>query len=140
MSASSTGPSALSIDGLRARIVGRVIGPEDGDYDSARRVFYAGADHRPAAIVRVAGTADVTTVVGLARESGLELAVRSGGHSGAGHGTTDGGIVLDLGDMMGLEVDVAGRAAWAETGLTAAELTAELSKHGLAVGFGDTGS
>ena len=79
-------------------------------------------------------------MIGLARETGLELAVRSGGHSGAGHGTTDGGIVLDLAAMKGLDVDAAARRAWAEAGLTAGELTAALGGHGLAVGFGDTGS
>ena len=70
----------------------------------------------------------------------MELAVRSGGHSGAGHSVTDGGIVLDLSDLKGLDIDVEGRTAWAETGLTAAEVTEALGEHGLAIGFGDTGS
>jgi FAD/FMN-containing dehydrogenase len=82
----------------------------------------------------------VARVIALARETGIELAVRSGGHSSAGYCTTDGGIVLDLSEMKGIEVDVAGRTAWAESGLTAAELTTALGAHGLAVGFGDTGS
>jgi FAD/FMN-containing dehydrogenase len=83
---------------------------------------------------------DVSHVVSLARESGLELAIRSGGHSDAGHSTTDGGIVLDLSEMKGIEIDVEGRTAWAETGLTAGEYTAAAGAHGLATGFGDTGS
>jgi hypothetical protein len=78
--------------------------------------------------------------VSFARESGLELAVRSGGHSGAGHCTTDGGIVLDLRDMHALDIDLEGRTAWADTGLTAAGYSAAAGKHGLATGFGDTGS
>jgi hypothetical protein len=130
----------LSIDDLRSAVEGRVIGPDDRDYDEARGIFYGGFDARPAAIVRVSAAADVSRVVGLARETGAELAVRGGGHSVAGHSTTEGGIVLDLGDMKALELDPQGRTAWAETGLTAGEYTAAAAEHGLATGFGDTGS
>src|SRR5919205_2780435 len=125
---------------LRAALSGRVIVPGDADYDAARTVFYGGFDRRPAAIARVADAADVSRVVSLARESGLELAVRSGGHSSAGHSTTDGGIVIDLSQMKGLEIDLEQRTAWAETGLTAGEYTTAVGAHGLATGFGDTGS
>jgi FAD/FMN-containing dehydrogenase len=117
-----------------------VIAPQDAGYDEARTIFYGGFDRHPAAIVRVANPTDVSHVVALARESGLELAVRSGGHSLAGHGVSDGGIVLDLSDMKNLQIDVEGRTAWAETGLTAGEYTAATGAHGLATGFGDTGS
>jgi FAD/FMN-containing dehydrogenase len=103
-------------------------------------VFYGAADCRPAVIVKVANATDVARVVSLARETGLELAVRSGGHSGAGHSTTDGGIVLDLADMKAIEIDVEGRTVWAETGLTAVELSTAIAAHDLAIGFGDTGS
>ena len=84
-------------------------------------------DPRPAVIVRVADEADVATVIAAARQTGLELAIRSGGHSGAGHSTTDGGIVLDLRDLKALDIDVASRTAWAETGLTAAEVSTRRS-------------
>jgi hypothetical protein len=97
-------------------------------------------DRRPAAMVRVANAGDVAYVVNLARETGAELAVRSGGHSGVGHCTTDGGIVIDLRDMKAIEIDPERRTLWAETGLTAREVTEATAKHGLAVGFGDTGS
>jgi FAD/FMN-containing dehydrogenase len=70
----------------------------------------------------------------------MELAVRSGGHSLAGYGVSDGGIVLDLSRMKGLALDVERRTAWAETGLTAGEYTTAAGAHGLATGFGDTGS
>jgi hypothetical protein len=66
--------------------------------------------------------------------------VRSGGHSGAGHSVTEGGIVIDLRDMKSIEIDVAARTAWAETGMTAAEVSTAAAAHGLAIGFGDTGS
>jgi FAD/FMN-containing dehydrogenase len=133
--------STISIPQLRAALNGRVITPKDAGYDQARTVFYGGFDQRrPAAIIRAADATEVARVVELARETGLELAVRSGGHSNAGHGVTDGGIVLDLGEMRALEIDAAGRTAWAQTGLTAGEYTTAAGVHGLATGFGDTGS
>src|SRR5918993_605813 len=132
--------TTVSILDLRAVLNGRVISPEDAAYDTVRPVFYGARSRRPALIVRVADATDVSHVVSLARERGLELAVRSGGHSLAGHSTTDGGIVLDLSEMKGLEIDLPGRTAWAATGLTAGEYTAAAGAHGLATGFGDTGS
>ncbi|MDQ4004830.1 MAG: FAD-binding oxidoreductase [Actinomycetota bacterium] len=131
---------SLSIPDLRAEFDGRVIAPEDGGYDEARTLFYGGFDHRPAVIIRPIDGSEVSRVVSLARETGLELAVRSGAHSLAGHSISDGGIVLDLTEMRKLEIDVERRTAWAETGLTAGELTTGAGAHGLAVGFGDTGS
>jgi FAD/FMN-containing dehydrogenase len=134
------GTTGVSIPQLRSVLSGSVIAPDDATYDEARSVFYGGIDRRPAVIARAKDAADVSRVVSLSRESGLELAVRSGGHSLAGHSTTDGGIVLDLSAMKRLEIDVAGRTAWAETGLTAGEYTTGVGVHGLATGFGDTGS
>ena len=66
--------------------------------------------------------------------------VRSGGHSGAGHSTADGGIVLDVRDLNSLEIDVPNRTAWAGAGLTAGAYTTAAAAHGLATGYGDTGS
>jgi FAD/FMN-containing dehydrogenase len=128
------------ISELRAALGGRVIAPDDTGYDEARVVFYGGIDRRPAVIVRAANTTDVSRVVSLARETGLELAVRSGGHSLAGHSVSEGGIVLDLSDMRALHIDAERRTAWAETGLTAGDYTNAAGAHRLATGFGDTGS
>jgi len=130
----------LSIAELRAAVRGRVIAPDDPGYDEARTVMSGEFDRRPAAIVRVADAADVQRVVAIARATGIDLAVRSGGHSAAGHCTTDGGIVIDLRDMKGLEIDAERHTAWAETGLTAREVTDAAAQHGRAIGFGDTGS
>ena len=140
MQSSPSPTTTLSIPQLRAALNGRVIAPGDPGYDQARTVFVGGFDQRPAVIVRVADAADVARVVALARETGLELAVRSGGHSGAGHSTTEGGIVLDLRDMKALDIDADRRTAWAEAGLTAGEYSVAAAAHGLATGFGDTGS
>src|SRR5918998_3898125 len=123
-----------------SKVRGQLIRPQDDGYDEARAVFYGGFDRRPALIVRVKDAADVSHVITLAREGGLELAVRSGGHSVAGHSVSDGGIVLDLSEMKNLEIDEERHTAWAETGLTAGEYTAAAWAHGLATGFGDTGS
>ena len=123
-----------------SKVQGQVIRPPDDGYDQARTVFYGGFDRHPAAILRARDATDVSRVVVLAREMGLELAVKSGGHSLAAHSTTDGGILLDLSEMKNLEIDVSERTAWAETGLTAGEYTAATGAHGLATGFGDTGS
>jgi FAD/FMN-containing dehydrogenase len=129
-----------AIQEFSSKVRGQPIRSQDDGYDDARAVFYGGIDRRPALIVRAKDTTDVSHVVALARESGLELTVRSGGHSLAGHSVSDGGIVLDLSEMKNLEIDVEGHTAWAETGLTAGEYTAAAGAHGLATGFGDTGS
>lgn len=129
------------IEALRAAgFSGSVITPADEAYDRDRAVFLGGADPRPPVIARVADAADVARVIGVARETGATLAVRSGGHSGAGHGTTDDGIVLDLRDLTQLAIDAEDRTAWVGAGLTAAEVAAATAAHGLAIGFGDTGT
>jgi FAD/FMN-containing dehydrogenase len=118
----------------------RVISPADADYDTARRLFSGAFDRRPSTIARVADPAEIPTVIEMARDQGLELAVRSGGHSNAGHGSTDGGLVLDVSGLKGLEIDTDSRTAWAQSGLTAGEYTNAAGEHGLATGFGDTAS
>jgi FAD/FMN-containing dehydrogenase len=129
-----------SISELRDLFNGRVIAPDDPRYEEARTPFYGGVDKHPAAIVRVADAGDVSRLVSLAREHGFELAVRSGGHSGAGHCTSEGGIVLDLSAMKKLEIDHEHQTAWVETGMTAGEYTAAVGAQGFVTGFGDTGS
>jgi FAD/FMN-containing dehydrogenase len=129
-----------SIPDLRAAMLGRVIAPDDPDYESARLVVSAAVDRRPALIIRPADATDVSLAVSLARANGLELAIRGGGHSLAGHGTSDGGLVLDMSNMRGLHIDPERRIAWAQAGLTAGQYTAETARHGLTTGFGDTGS
>ena len=130
----------LDLDSVRRSVTGAVIGPDDAEYNAARTVMLGGVDARPAVIVRVADTDDVRTVIRLARETGLDLAIRSGGHSGVAHGTAEGGIVLDVRGLDGLEIDETARTAWAGSGLTAAEYTIAAAELGLATGFGDTGS
>ena len=123
-----------------AGIKGTVIRPDDEAYEAAREVHNAAIDKHPLCIVQAASAADVARTVLFARQTGLELAVRGGAHSLAGFGTSEGGIVLDLGQMKGLHIDPVRRLAWAQAGLRAGEYTAAAAAHGLATPFGDTGS
>jgi FAD/FMN-containing dehydrogenase len=123
-----------------ADITGQVLTPEDHAYDEARAVFATHVDARPALIARVSGSEDIARLIAHARESESALAVRGGGHSPAGHGVCDGGIVIDLSALRSFELDPVGRTAWAGAGLTAGEFTVAAGEHGLATGFGDTGS
>jgi FAD/FMN-containing dehydrogenase len=129
----------VSIRQLRG-LAGSVIGPDEPGYEAARAVFFPSVDRRPAAIIRPADAGEVARVVSFARETGIELAVRGGGHSTAGHGTSEGGLVLDLGGLRTLEIDADARVVHASGGLTAGEVTTAAARHGLAVGFGDTAS
>lgn len=130
----------IQIGDLRTGLSGELTALDDLGYDKARTVVFKGVDRYPLAVVRVAHTGDVARLVSFAREGGLELAVRAGGHSFAGHGTSNGGIVIDLSGMKGLKVDEDDRTAWVETGITAGEYTAVTGERGLATGLGDTGS
>jgi FAD/FMN-containing dehydrogenase len=140
MESSPSNPRPLPLQQLRHTLEGQVIAPGDAGYEEARTVFYGGFDRRPAVIVRPANATGVSEVVALARETGLELAVRSGGHSIPGHSVSDGGVVLDLAAMRALDIDVEQGTAWADAGATTGEYTTAAGAHGLATGFGDTGS
>src|SRR4051812_25826764 len=88
-----------------AGLDGRLIGPGDSAYDEARQVYNAMIDRRPGVIAHPAGTSEVAQVVGFARNQGLPLAIRGGGHNGAGLGTVDDGVVIDLSLLRDVEVD-----------------------------------
>ncbi|HVD87467.1 MAG TPA: FAD-dependent oxidoreductase, partial [Jatrophihabitantaceae bacterium] len=115
-----------------AGLRGTVVRAEDEDYDRERSIWNGAHDRRPAVIVRCAGVADVIRTVDLARTEGLPLAVRGGGHSIPGFSTVDGGIVLDLSQMRGIQVDPARRTATAQAGCTWKDLDAETQQFGLA--------
>ena len=132
--------TAISIPQLRGDLEGSVTAAGEPGYDEGRTVFYGGIDRRPTAIVRAANADDVSRVIALARETGVELAIRSGGHSIPGHSTTEGGIVLDVRDLSGLEIDAENRTAWVGGGVTTGRYTKAAAEHSLATPFGDTGS
>ncbi len=117
------------IAGLR----GAAVRPGDEDYDTDRSIWNGAHDVRPALIARCAGVADVIRTIDLARSEGMALAVRGGGHSIPGFSTVDGGIVLDLSLMKGIQVDPDRRRVRAQGGCTWKDLDAETQQFGLAV-------
>jgi FAD/FMN-containing dehydrogenase len=118
--------------------MGELLRPGDPGYDDARRGYNLLHDHRPAVIARPVDGVDVARALELAAGAGLEVAVRSGGHSLAGYGGTEGGLLLDLSAMRAVEIDPAARVAWVEAGVTAGQLTEAAAAHGLVVPFGDS--
>ena len=128
------------IDLLRKRLCGRLITPDDADYDDARRVLYFTVDRRPLAIVRAADALDVAAVVTYARDHSLPLAVRSGGHSLAYLSVIDDAIVIDLSDMARVSIDPEARIARVQPGATSGDLAGPANDYGLALSTGDTHS
>jgi FAD/FMN-containing dehydrogenase len=118
--------------------VGELLRAGDPGYDDARRGYNLLHDLRPAVIVRPVDGGDVARALELAAGAGLEVAVRSGGHSLAGYGGTEGGLLLDLSAMRAIEIDPAARVALVEAGSTAGQLTGAAAAHGLVVPFGDS--
>ena len=115
---------------------GELLQPGDPSYDEHRKVWNGSIDRSPAAIARCASTQEVVDAVGLARESGLPTAVKGGGHSFPGASTCDGGIVIDLSKMKGIEIDPERRTARVEGGVLLGELDGATQEHGLAVPAG----
>ena len=128
----ATGEMNTSIQSLGAGLAGSVIRRGDSDYDQARRVWNGMIDRSPAAIIQCASTADVVAAVNFAREEGLVLAVRGGGHNAAGLAVCDDGIVVDLSGMRGVTVDAEKRTARVQGGALLRDLDAATHRHGLA--------
>lgn len=128
------------LDGLGAALRGALIRPTDEAYDGLVGVWNTAFQGRPAAIVRVADAADIAAAIAYACRNELEIAVRSGGHSMAGHSSGEGVLVIDTRELRGLHIDLDQGIVWAGAGLTAGDVTDALSEHGMAVPFGDTAS
>jgi FAD/FMN-containing dehydrogenase len=118
---------------LLERVQGRVLTPGDPGYEDARRVWNGAVDRRPRAVVRCAGVADVREAVRFARERGLPVSVRGGGHAVAGHAVCDDGLVIDLSAMTGVRVDPAAGTARAQGGCRYHHLDRATQAAGLAV-------
>ncbi len=124
------------IDSLRDQTHGDVVTADDDGYDEARVVYNAMHDRHPLAVVRCADAADVIAAVGFGRENGLELAVRSGGHSVPGFGTSEGGLVIDLSPMRNVQVDPAASIARVGGGALLGDFDHATSAFGLATTAG----
>jgi len=123
-------------DELAAGFEGQVIGRDDPGYDEARALFNAMIDKRPLLIARCAGADDVARTIAFARRHDVPLAIRGGGHNGAGLGSVDGGVVADLSQMRTVSVDAAARTARVAGGCTWADVDQATQEHGLAVPCG----
>jgi FAD/FMN-containing dehydrogenase len=121
------------VDAFSVSISGTVLQPGEDHYEAARRVHNGLIDKRPALIARCRGAADVSAAIGLAREAGLEISIRGGGHNIAGRSVTDGGLMIDLAEMKGMYVDPEARTIRAQGGVIWSEFNRETAVHGLAV-------
>jgi len=130
---------AATVADLRARVRGSVLTAADAGYDAARRIWNAMIDKRPALIVRCAGAADVLEAVRFAATQQVLVSVRGGGHNVAGTAVCDGGLMIDLSLMKGIQVDPVARAAWAQPGLLWQEFDHETQAFGLATTGGVVG-
>jgi FAD/FMN-containing dehydrogenase len=127
---------STKIDAFKGKFRGEVVSPGDEAYDDARKIWNAMIDKHPALIVRCTTTSDVVLAVNFARDNGLLLAVRGGGHNIAGSAMCDDGIVIDLSQMKAASVDPAARRVTIEGGATLADLDASTQAHGLATPLG----
>jgi FAD/FMN-containing dehydrogenase len=125
---------------LRSRFRGALLRPGEEGYDEARRVWNGAVDRHPALVARSAGADDVQRAVRFAREHGLPLSVRGGGHSVAGYGVRDDGLVLDVSGLKAVSVDPVAKVARGAGGLTWGELDLATQRHGLATTAGSISS
>ncbi|MEA2402080.1 MAG: hypothetical protein QOK00_2483, partial [Thermoleophilaceae bacterium] len=135
MSTATTSAEAARQE-LGSEFAGQVIDPQDATYEEVRQVYNAMIDRRPALIARPASPDDVSKLVSFARERDLPLAIRGGGHNGAGLGTVDDGLVIDLSLLKDIEVDPEARTVRVGGGCTWGEVDAATGEHGLATPSG----
>jgi FAD/FMN-containing dehydrogenase len=128
--------SSSVVDEFASGLRGELIRPGDPGYEPARQIWNGVIDRRPALVARCAGPEDVVAAVNFARENELLVAVRGGGHGVAGHALCDGGLVVDLSEMRGVDVDPEGLTARAQGGCTLGDVDRESQRHGLATPLG----
>src|SRR5947209_16576975 len=129
-----------TVAGLEGAVRGRVVTSGDADYDESRSLFNAMIDKRPAAIAYCVDEQDVAAAIGFARERGVRLAVRGGGHNGGGLGSVDDGLVIDLSQMSEVTVDEKARLARVGGGTLLKDLVGVTHQSGLTVPVGIIGT
>jgi len=135
VTAQTSPPPAVSTEKLFG-FAGELITPDHPEFDEARKVYNGMIDKRPALIARCRGVADVVAAVKFARSEGLPIGVRGNGHSVAGHGTCDGGLLIDLRNFRAVHVDPQSRTAWVGGGATLGDVDRDTQLHGLALPTG----
>ena len=125
-----------AVEALRTQLRGQLIGPDDPNYDQARKVHNAMIDRRPALIARCVDVADVIAAVNFSREQGILLSIRGGGHNAGGLGVCDDGLVIDLSSMRGIRVDPGARTVQVQGGAVWGDVDHATHAFGLAVPSG----
>ncbi|MGW5210840.1 FAD-binding oxidoreductase [Streptomyces sp. NPDC004051] len=128
-------PNSL-VDAFASGLRGRIVRPGEAEYEPARQLWNGMIDRRPALVVRCAGDEDVAAAVDFARDNEMLVAVRGGGHGVAGQAVCDGGLVIDLSEMRGVDVDPERRRVVAQGGCTLGDIDRETQRHGLATPLG----
>ncbi len=130
----------MELHKLKNQVKGELVLPEDSNYNDARKIYNAMIDKKPAAILVCRDAGDIVQGVNFARENNLELAVKSGGHSGAGFALVDDGLVIDLSEMKDIQVNTESRTAKIQAGNTLGEVDKATHEHGLALPMGIIGT
>ncbi|NKE37568.1 FAD-binding oxidoreductase [Natronococcus sp. JC468] len=128
--------SSEAVTSLATEFAGELVRPSDPAYDDAREIWNGMIDRYPAIVARCSGVADVVAAVNFARQQGLEVAVRGGGHNVAGTAVSDGGLVVDLSEMTAVRVDREAGTVRAEGGATLGDVDRETQLFGLATALG----
>ena len=115
---------------LKSKVKGRIVIPDDQDYDKVREIWNAMIDRRPAVIVQCEDANDVSHAIAFARENKLEISIRGGGHNIAGNALCDDGLMIDFSAMKDVRVDAVNKRAYVEPGATLADFDEEVQKHG----------
>ncbi|MEM9488604.1 MAG: FAD-dependent oxidoreductase, partial [Myxococcota bacterium] len=123
---------AEALEQLKSTFLGHIMTPDQAGYEDARHVYNGMIDKHPALIARCHSAADIADALALARDRGLEVAVRGGGHNVAGRATTNGGLMIDLSAMKAIHVDPQARIARAQGGANWAEFNRATQVYGLA--------
>ena len=121
---------------LNSRLKGRVVLPNDPDFDEVRKVWNATIDKRPCSIARCSDANDVSQAVEFARRNGLEVSIRGAGHNIAGNAVCDNGLMIDLSGMKNIRVDAANQRAYVEPGATLGDFDKAVQAYGLATPVG----
>ncbi|MCZ6693549.1 MAG: FAD-dependent oxidoreductase, partial [Bacteroidetes bacterium] len=130
----------VETDSLKAKLKGRIILPQDPDYDEARQIYNAMIDKHPGIIIKCKDEDDVIQAVNFAREKELKVSIRSGGHNGAGLALCEDGLVIDLSEMKDIQINPDQRTAMVQTGCTLADVDKATHEHGLALPSGIIGT